>query len=412
MIGGDEAAASEGSSGGAKREFVIGTNNLSSRRDAMRVESPFHEGIVTDWDAAEALMEHSYKNCLSCEPTDHPLLMAEPSFNTSAAREKMTELAFEKFNVPAFFLCKNAVLTAFASGRGTALVLDVGGGMTSATAVHDGYVLNRPLKRSPLAGDMLNELLLKSAELRDPAPAIRPLYTLKRTPVGPGEFKLEPQDFPGTHASYHRHMQLQVMKDVKECLCRCSLAAPTTSAPLDCSAWDYEMPDRSVVDYWWERLHLPELLLSPSLLRSNPPSWLRQPPSAAAPGVPAAAPETPAELAGMVPEGILGLPEMVSECIRACDTDMRRELWGSIIVSGGTSLLPGLTERLHSRLNELVPQMSMKVKLIATSVPSERRFSTWIGGSILASLGSFQQLWMSKAEYEEQGASGIHRKCP
>ena len=109
---------------------------------------------------------------------------------------------------------------------------------------------------------------------------------------------------------------------------------------------------------------------------------------------------------------MLALPDLVSETIRGCDTDMRRELWGAIIVSGGGSLLPGLTERVHGRLNELVPQMSMKVKLIAPATPSERRFAVWIGGSILASLGSFNQLWMSKAEYDEQGAAGIQRKCP
>ena len=410
MVGGDEA--SEGSSAGAKREFVVGTNAHSARRDGMRMESPLRDGIVADWDAVEALIDHSYKNCLTCNPAEHPLLMAEPSFNTEAAREKMTELAFEKFSTPAFFLGKNAVLSAFASGRGSALVLDVGGGMSSATAVHDGYVLNKPLKRSSLAGDKLNELLLKALELRDPAPAVRPIYTLKRTPVGPDQYKLEPQDYPGTHPSYHRYMQLQTMKDIKENLCRCSLLAPSAGVPLDVSAWDYEMPDRSAIDFWWERLNLPELLLTPALLRSHPPTWLRQPPSAAAADAPAATPETPTELAEMVPQDILGLPEMVSECIRACDTDTRRDLWGNIIVTGGTSLLPGLTERLHFRLNELGPQMSFKVKMIATTVPSERRFSTWIGGSILASLGSFQQLWMSKQEYEEQGASGIHRKCP
>ena len=108
----------------------------------------------------------------------------------------------------------------------------------------------------------------------------------------------------------------------------------------------------------------------------------------------------------------MALPELVTETIRGCDTDMRRELWGSIIVSGGCSLLPGLTERLHGRLNELVPQMSMKVKMIAPATPQERRFSVWIGGSILASLGSFQQLWMSKQEYDEVGASGLEAKCP
>lgn len=83
-----------------------------------------------------------------------------------------------------------------------------------------------------------------------------------------------------------------------------------------------------------------------------------------------------------------------------------------MVVSGGGSLLPGLTERLLGRLNELVPQMSMKVKLLAAPAPAERRFAVWIGGSILASLGSFQQLWMSKQEYDEQGANAIHRKCP
>ena len=74
--------------------------------------------------------------------------------------------------------------------------------------------------------------------------------------------------------------------------------------------------------------------------------------------------------------------------------------------------MPGLTERLDGRLNEMVPQMSMKVKLVAPSTPQERRFSVWIGGSILASLGSFQQLWLSKQEYDECGASAIQRKCP
>jgi actin-like protein 6A len=196
----------------------------------------------------------------------------------------------------------------------------------------------------------------------------------------------------------------------------------------------------------WERCHIPELLFNPGLLRSTPPPWLCEGAEGAAPNASAGA----AELAGMVPDDAMPLPELVTETIRGCDTDMRRELWGSIIVSGGCSLLPGLTERLHSRLNEvchahrraaaapergqrrdararwstrayvlfcprprqLVPQMSMKVKVIAPTTPQERRFSVWIGGSILGSLGSFQQLWMSKQEYDEMGAAGIQRKCP
>jgi actin-like protein 6A len=145
VIGGEEAAAQEGPS---KRTFHVGTNALAVPREGMRVEGALRDGIVADWDAAEALMEHSLKSCLGCDPTDHPLLLAEPSFNPAANRTKLTELAFEKFQIPALFLSKNAVLAAFAAGRGTAMVLDVGGGATCAAAVHDGYVQNKPLKKS------------------------------------------------------------------------------------------------------------------------------------------------------------------------------------------------------------------------------------------------------------------------
>ncbi len=70
-------------------------------------------------------------------------------------------------------------------------------------------------------------------------------------------------------------------------------------------------------------------------------------------------------------------------------------------------MYPGMVERLQSELSEMVPS-SMKVKVVA---PAERRFSVWIGGSILASLSTFQQQWISREEYDECGASIVHRKC-
>jgi actin-like protein 6A len=223
--------------------------------------------------------------------------MAEPSFNTLAAREKLAELMFEKFGCPALFLSKSAVLSAFAAGRGTALVLEMGGGVTSATAVHDGYALSKPLRRSSLGGDMLTQMLLTSISTRDPPVVVRPIYTLRKVGVGPGEESTQVQAFPGTHLSYHRYMQLSVLRDAKECVCRLAAVAPSEGAPLDASAWEYEMPDRSAVDLGWERLHLPELLFTPTLL-----------------SMPFAAPPSSAQkeaLASMVPEGTLGLPEMV-----------------------------------------------------------------------------------------------------
>ena len=78
-----------------------------------------------------------------------------PQWNVRAKREKLTELMFEKYNIPAFFLCKSAVLTAFANGRSTGLVIDSGATQTSAVPVHDGYVLQQAIVKSPLAGDFI-----------------------------------------------------------------------------------------------------------------------------------------------------------------------------------------------------------------------------------------------------------------
>jgi actin-like protein 6A len=114
--------------------------------------------------------------------------------------------------------------------------------------------------------------------------------------------------------------------------------------------------------------------------------------------------------AEMIPS-VRGLPHMVMESINKCDVDIRRELYSSILLAGGTSSMQQLKERLEKDLIEESPH-SARVKVLASGNTTERRFSVWIGGSILASLGSFQQMWFSKSEYEEHGASYIQRKCP
>ncbi len=98
---------------------------------------------MSDWDIIENLWRHTYFDRLRVDPKEHPVVLSEPSYNTTEQREKMAELIFEKFEVPAMFISKSAVLTAFASGKGTALVIDSGSGMTVAAPVHEGYVLQR-----------------------------------------------------------------------------------------------------------------------------------------------------------------------------------------------------------------------------------------------------------------------------
>ncbi|KAJ6407301.1 hypothetical protein OIU84_010744 [Salix udensis] len=102
-----------------------------------------------------------------------------------------------------------------------------------------------------------------------------------------------------------------------------------------------------------------------------------------------------------------GVHEIVARAIRRCDVDIRREMFGNVVLSGGTTVIPGLAERLAKEVSSLAPP-TVRVRVVA---PPERRYSVWIGGSILASLSTFQQMWISKEEYMESGSSIVHMKC-
>lgn len=90
-----------------------------------------------------------------------------------------------------------------------------------------------------------------------------------------------------------------------------------------------------------------------------------------------------------------------------CDLDIRKDLYGNIVMSGGNTMFPGIAERIMKELDDLTPS-TMKIKVVA---PPERKYSVWVGGSILTSLSTFDRMWIGKAEYDEVGPSIVHRKC-
>ncbi|KAI5660170.1 hypothetical protein M9H77_28963 [Catharanthus roseus] len=370
-----------------KRKLYVGSQALGYRRDHMEVLSPIKDGIVADWDIVESIWDHAFKDCLLIDPKEHPMLLAEPCVNTQQQREKAAEIMFEKYQAPALFLAKNAVLTSFASGRATSLVVDSGGGSTTVAPVHDGYVLQKAVATSPIGGELLTDCLMKSLESK--GITIRPRYAFKRKEIRPGEFQIVDLDFPNTTESYKLYCQRVIASDIKECVCR----APDT--PYDDSSYSnipmtpYELPDGQTIEIGADRFKTPDILFNPSLTQTIP-------------GM-----ENFAETA----PSIRGLPQMVIESINRCDVDIRRELYSSILLAGGTASMQQLKERLEKDLLEESPQAA-RVKVLASGNATERRFSVWIGGSILASLGSFQQMWFSKSEFEEHGASYVQRKCP
>ncbi|KAL4593289.1 actin-like protein 6B isoform X1, partial [Arapaima gigas] len=139
--GGAELAGEQDKAAG--RTFYLDTNALHVARAGMELISPLKNGMIEDWEAFQAIVDHIYCKHIKSEPHLHPVLMSEAPVSTVNKYTPVLRLMFEHYNIPAFFLCKTAVLTAFANGRATGLVLDSGATHTTAIPVHDGYVLQQ-----------------------------------------------------------------------------------------------------------------------------------------------------------------------------------------------------------------------------------------------------------------------------
>merc|ERR1712184_149198 len=102
-----------------------------------------------------------------------------------------------------------------------------------------------------------------------------------------------------------------------------------------------------------------------------------------------------------------GIHKLTFSSIMKCDVDIRKDLYANIVMSGGTTMFTDIDKRVQKEMKNLAPQ-SMTIKIVA---PPERKYSVWIGGSILASLSTFEEMWVTKQEYDESGPSIVHRKC-
>ncbi|KAL4683782.1 hypothetical protein H8959_021476 [Pygathrix nigripes] len=236
---------------------------------------PIKHGIIINWDDMK-IWHHTFYSELRVAPEEHLVLLTEALVNPKANREKMTQIVFENFNTLSMYVAIQAMLSLYASGSTTGIVMDPGDGVTHMMPICEGCTLPHVILHLDLAGGDLTDYLMKIL----------------------------------TERSY----------------------SFTTMA-----------------------------------------EW---------------------EIVGMES---CSIHETTFNSIMKCDVDICKYLHANKVLPGATTMYPGITNRMQKVITALAPS-TMKIKIIA---PPERKYSVCIRSSILTSLSTFQQMWISKQEYNE-----------
>lgn len=305
-------------------------------KQELPLKYPIERGVITDFDAMIAHWNYTFLNELRYDPEDQPLFLTETTLNEKKNREKITEIMFEHFKVPSFYLGAQGILSLYASGRNGGLVLEMGDGIISAVPMYEGLIELLGVEKLNLGGidftNYLNDCITKKG------------YSLK---------------------------DKRIAMDIKEKFCYIALNYDEELKKDSIEKKSYDLPDGKVIELSTERFQCSEGLFNPSILKNDSKS----------------------------------IHELIHSSIHKLDTSLSPMLFNNIVLSGGCAMFEGISERLEK---EIKRYSNKNARIV--SAP-ERKYNAWVGGSILSSLTTFQQSWISKEEFQESGSKIVNQKC-
>ena len=335
------------------KDLMVG-EDASALRQLLEISYPMKNGIVRSWDDMKHIWDHTFYEKLQIDPKQCKVLLTEPPMNPTKNREKMVEVMFETYQFDGVYVAIQAVLTLYAQGLLTGVVVDSGDGVTHICPVYDGYSLPHLTRRLDVAGRNITEYLIKLLLLRGYA--------------------------------FNHSADFETVRMMKENMCyvaynplqETKLATETTVL-----VESYTLPDGRVVKIGGERFEAPEVLFQPHLIDVD--------------GV--------------------GVTELLFNTIQAADIDLRSELYKHIVLSGGTTMYPGLPSRMEREIKQLYLHRTLKGDTskigkfkVRIEDPPRRKHLVFLGGAVLGEiLASRPETWMTRSEYQEKGIKVLEK---
>jgi len=336
------------------KDVMVG-EECAKHRAMLETSYPVENGIVKDWEGMKYLWDYTFSERMNIKPADHKILLTEPPMNPKQNQEKMLQHMFEMYGFNGAKVNIQAMLVLYAQGLLTGVVVDSGDGVTHIVPVWEGICPPLLIKRLNVAGRHMTRYLIKLLQLRGYA--------------------------------FNRSADFETVRQIKEKLCYVGydleveqrLALETTVL-----IQTYTLPDGRVIKLGRERYEAPEVLFNPGLIdvESN------------------------------------GVQDMLFGMIQEADMDLRASFYKHIVLSGGSTMYPGLPSRLEKEMKDLYLKNVLKGDQARLSKfklriedPPRRKHMVFLGGSVLADIMKDRpEFWISKQEWEEFGAKIIGKK--